>query len=160
MEADFSCAIAVHWRGDRHLVRFDRPPSLQGGGRARPSHLGCPYSLAFKCVVAWTRPDDDAASDSSDRNPLSPWGRCLPRGRRRAYDRENDKLGGKRMCRLPRTLALCLWSVPYSILKILLSIRKVLLETPLENPRGRTVLGVAALLVLAALPPLTAIAAR
>ena len=64
------------------------------------------------------------------------------------------------MCRLPRTRAPCLWSVPYSILKILLSIRKVLLETPLENPRGRTVLGAAALLVLVALPPLTAIAAR
>src|SRR5260370_42361629 len=64
------------------------------------------------------------------------------------------------MCRLPRTLALCLWSAPHSILKIWLSIRKVLLEIPRENPLGRTVLGVLALLVLVALEPLMGIAAR
>src|SRR5260370_29521046 len=64
------------------------------------------------------------------------------------------------MCRLPRTLARCLWSAPYSFLKILLSIRKVLLEIPREIPLGRTVLGVVALLVLAALQPLTEIAAH
>src|SRR5258708_26489934 len=64
------------------------------------------------------------------------------------------------MCRLPRTLAPCLWSAPHSFLKILLSIRKVLLEIPRENPLGRTVLGVLALLVLVALEPLTGIAAQ
>ncbi len=64
------------------------------------------------------------------------------------------------MCRLLRTLALCLWSTPYSILKIFLSIRKVPLEIPLENPLGRTVLGVLALLVLVALEPLTGVTVR
>ena len=64
------------------------------------------------------------------------------------------------MCRRSRTLAQCLWSAPYSFLKILLSIRKVSLEIPPENPCGGTVLGVLALLVLAALPPLTGVAAH
>src|SRR5215470_19241179 len=64
------------------------------------------------------------------------------------------------ICRLPRTLSLCPWSAPHSILEILLSIRKVLLEIPRENPLGRTVLGVVALLALVALEPLTGVAAR
>jgi gamma-glutamyltranspeptidase / glutathione hydrolase len=64
------------------------------------------------------------------------------------------------MCRLPRTLALRLWSAPHSILKILLSVRKVRLEIPRENPLGRMVFGVVALLALVALEPLTGVAVR
>src|SRR5262249_14518468 len=53
----------------------------------------------------------------------------------------------------PQTRALCFWSGP-SIRNISGSIRKVLLEITLEFPGGRAVLGVVALLVLAALQPL------
>src|SRR5712671_22152 len=63
-------------------------------------------------AVAGTSPATTPSVIQSDRNPLQSCAKCLPRRRRRAYDRANDKLGGKRMCGLPRTLALCLWSAP------------------------------------------------
>src|SRR5215831_10137987 len=59
------------------------------------------------------------------------------------------------MCRLPGALSFCLWSASYPILKIFISIRKVVPEISLESAFGRTVRGVVALLALAALEPLT-----
>jgi gamma-glutamyltranspeptidase / glutathione hydrolase len=63
------------------------------------------------------------------------------------------------MCRLPRTRALCLWP-EYSTDKVLLSIRKSLLETPLELSLGRVGAAVVAVVVLVALGCVTLFAAR
>jgi gamma-glutamyltranspeptidase / glutathione hydrolase len=63
------------------------------------------------------------------------------------------------MFRLPRTRALCLW-LGYSTDKVLLSIRKSLLETPLELSLGRVGVAVVAVVLLVALECVTLLAAR